>query len=727
MNRKQTSGGTTTVVHSNDQGVQHPVVDPVSREAAEAEIIAALKLRAGKNGSSEPNTQTEILAGTQAGHENLGVISDHPVQAAAAEQAAVPLLMSQKEASNAHLAAQNAREGAGVVFMDHGAPSGAPNENIPLSNSGGFSQLAVPGSVIPGYGSPGAVGGVFYSLENVASQGSVPSDTAGFVAEAPAVGLPKISKEQNETQFLEHPNNETTQNSSTKIAGEGGDLQTPGTNSSGQGIYQMASSLGGTVEGVEPKSTQQSVADDSSTSFFDGTDSLSTAKEKKLAVNDLEEPTGASPKPEFHGISINVTDAKTPIDVSGIVMTPPENDSSTPSLPKPSTTITDSTKALIVEGGNSDAPIDVSGIATSSETPADETETPSPGTTETDVGSETTKTPQNETGQPSSGSTASTKTKDDCKDDENDSNVNKSPHGKPVVFDAMPNATAAGASNPAAAEDKIGTSEKTLGSAIGNASGENLTEQNDAPSDEPTERRPGNPSVPSGGETTVNDSKTQPQKSQGTGTGYAVAVTFTLTDDDEITTTSAPLTTLNNVKASTPRSTESPLVTSEAQVTTPSSKTGSSEQDDREMGGVDVPEPISSSAEKPAEQSIATVVSQMMNSNETSEHLSVPSTIGNSVLSAAVKHTPLPISSVSVSAVGPSTATLPALGYATVKEIQIASQPALAPILKESPLISATTSSDKKQDIDRELQKSEVVESVANQDNASQAALPKRR
>ncbi|KAL3202241.1 hypothetical protein MRX96_042617 [Rhipicephalus microplus] len=114
----------------------------------------------------------------------------------------------------------------------------------------------------------------------------------------------------------------------------------------------------------------------------------------------------------------------------------------------------------------------------------------------------------------------------------------------------------------------------------------------------------------------------------------------------------------------------------------------------------------------------------MMNTNESSKHASVPSTIGNSVLSAAVKYTPLPISSVSISTVGPSTATLSALGYETVKEIQIASEPALAPNLKEIPLISPTTSLDRKQDTDRELRNGEVAESAANQDSASQATPP---
>ncbi|XP_075746582.1 uncharacterized protein LOC142804009 [Rhipicephalus microplus] len=717
----QTSGIFTAVVHSNDQSVQHSFIDPVSREAAQAEIIAALKLRAGKNGSSEqPNTQTEISGGKRPVSENSGVISDSPVQAATLEHASVPLSMSEKKVSSSHQVAQNAVQAAGAALMDHGVPSEVPKENIQLSNSEGSSELAVSESLIPGYGSPETVG-VFYTLENVASQGSVPSDTASFVAEAPAVRFSKVTNEQNETKFSEHPSNETTPNLSTKLAGKGGDLQTPGTNSSGQGSYQMATSLGATVEGIEPKSTQQSVPDDSSTSFVTGTDSLSTAKDHKLPVNDLAEPISSRPKPDFHEISINVTDGKTPIDVSGIVMTLSENYSSTPSRPKPSTTITDSTTGLVIEGRDSDAPIDVSGIATSSDTPADEKKTPSQRRTDTGGGIETMKTSQNETEGPSSGSIASTKRKDDCKDDDN-SSVDKSPHGKPVVFEATPNMKVTGASSLLATDGKVETSERTLGSATGDVYDENITEQNDAPSDEPLERRPGDLSMPSEGEPTVNESKTQPKKSQGTGTGYVVAVTFTPTDDDETMTTLSPLTTLNNVVGSNKEQSQS--VTSEAQVTTPSSKPASNEPGDRELGGIDVPEPISSSEEKPAGQSIARVVSLMMNTNESSKHASVPSTIGNSVLSAAVKYTPLPISSVSISTVGPSTATLSALGYETVKEIQIASEPALAPNLKEIPLISPTTSLDRKQDTDRELRNGEVAESVANQDSASQATPP---
>ncbi|KAL3202239.1 hypothetical protein MRX96_042615 [Rhipicephalus microplus] len=161
---------TKTVVHSNDQSVQHSFIDPVSREAAQAEIIAALKLRAGKNGSSEqPNTQTEISGGKRPVSENSGVISDSPVQAATPEHASVPLSMSEKKVSSSHQVAQNAVQAAGAALMDHGMPSEVPKENIQLSNSEGSSELAVSESLIPGYGSPETVG-VFYTLENVASQ-----------------------------------------------------------------------------------------------------------------------------------------------------------------------------------------------------------------------------------------------------------------------------------------------------------------------------------------------------------------------------------------------------------------------------------------------------------------------------------------------------------------------------------------------------------------------------
>ncbi|XP_049519567.1 uncharacterized protein LOC125943980 isoform X1 [Dermacentor silvarum] len=673
-------------VDSNAQGLQHRVVNGVSREAAEAEILAILKLRAGKNGTSEqPNTQSDTVGGTGTGEENASVPTDTFMSPGISEQVNTPPVMNQKGPANYDPEAKTSGHGGSVLLTDRGVPSEVGQENVQLSGLGGFSEHAVPESVISGYGSPDGVG-VFYSLGNVASQGSFPSDTAAFVAETPAVGLPQASDKQNETLSSGPLNNETAQNSSTKMAGEVAGLQEPGKNSSDPETYQMASSLGGTIEAAEQKITPHTVEDDSSTSFFAGTDSLSMQSEKKLPVNDLGEPTGMSTKTGFQEISINVTDTQTPIDVSGIVMTSAENESSTPSRPKPSTTITDSTTAVVVEGRNSDAPIDVSGIATSSETPTDEKETPSQIPTETDAGSEALKPLQNETRLHSMDDSTSTKTKDDCKDDDAASSAAKNPHGKPLVFGAAPKTNAVGASGPAT-DDQVSPAQKDVLSsgATANVSKENGTEQNNAPSSEPREKSAGNASVPSEGKPMVNDSETQPQENiQGTGTGYVVEIKLTVTADDENTTSTTPLTTTDNVMASSPRSNEAKLssVTSVSEVSTPPATTVSSEHDDRELGGVDAPEPISSNVDKPTEQSIATVVNQMMGSNESSKLASVSSQSENKVPLAAVQHTPLPISSVSISPVGHSTATLPALGYATVKEIQIASQPALAPKVK---------------------------------------------
>ncbi|XP_065286645.1 mucin-2-like [Dermacentor albipictus] len=720
-------------VDSNVPGLQHRVVNGVSREAAEAEIIAILKLRAGKNGTSEqPSTQSDTVSGSESGRENAGISTDTSIHTTVNEQVNVPPAINQKGPGTYDPATEYSYQGGSVVLVDRGAASEAGQGNVPLSGTGDFSEHAVPESVISDYGSPDGVG-VFYSLGNIASHGSFPSDTAAFVAETPAMGLPQASKQQNGTLSLGSLNNETAQNVSTKMTGEEVVSQEPGKNSTDVGTYQMALPLDGTIEGAEQKTVDDAqkthtAEGNSSTSFFAGTDSASMPSEKKLSVNDLEKPTGISTKPGFQGISINITDAQTPIDVSGIVMTSAKNESSTPPRPKPSTTITDSTTAVVVEGGNPDAPIDVSGIATSSETPTDE-ETPNQVSTESDAGSVALKPLQNETRLYSIDNSASTKTKDDCKDGDAGSSAAKSPHGEPVLFGAALETTAVGATGPAADEHISPPQKEVLSSgATANVSKENRTEQNNAPSNEPTEKNATNDSVPSQGNSMGNGSESQSQQmSLGFGTGYSVEIKLAVTDDNETSTSSTPLTTGDKVMASIPGNNEAKLssVTSASEVTPPSARTMTSEYNDRELGGVDAPEPISSNVDKPTEESIATVVSQMMGSNESSKSASVSSQSENNVLLSSVKHTPLPISSVSISPVGHSTATLPALGYATVKEIQIASQPALAPKLKGPPSTSASTSADNEQESSQQLNKGEVVERVLKQDNASQTMPPR--
>ncbi|XP_077511382.1 uncharacterized protein LOC144121838 [Amblyomma americanum] len=711
-------------------GREQTVVNGINRQAAEAEILTFLKQRASKQDTTVKSSSPQEFATVSArvsGQDGTIVSTGGGADTGRNDQHNGPTLFNQNGAAVFQPQAPSINAHGQPLLPQSGLS--IQTTKVALPSSQVFNPGTVPGSGIPGYTIP-LDPGVYYPVGvsgshdasgSIFAQGSFPADTAGFVAETPAVGAPSVANETNATVSATPSKNESKENASLKPADQHAASEEPEKNSNDLGVYKAASSLEGPMTGSDSKNTAPNVEDAASTSFIAGTDSLSTEKGEKLALYDLKEPAGGSMgRVGFQGISINVTDTQTPIDVSGIVMTAGDNESSVPPLSKHSTTITDSTKTVVVEGGSSDMPIDVSGIATSSETPADDKESPSQAPEETGSGNGSFKTFQNETGPPSASDAGGPKTKDDCKDDEKSSGTEKSPHGKPVVFGsaADPTSSLQGANENHQQDNVVGG---VSGTAVSDNSA--VTIQSDAPNNESVLTSSGKESTPNSGETIVKDADSQTRNdSQDAGIGYVVSTKLSFSADENRTSTSTPQPTTEAATVSSPKSETtdgspaSTTATTKGEVSTPSPQAADDQKDDRELGGADAPEPPERKPDKTSEKSIAAVISEMMRSNESSEASSALSDGGSNVQTVTSKYTPLPISSVSISDVGPSTATLPALGYATVKEIQIATQPALDP--RQSSVSSSGAVPGAEEPVDgRSLTKIEVIEGVAVKDS----------
>ncbi|XP_077535110.1 uncharacterized protein LOC144146989 [Haemaphysalis longicornis] len=721
----------------------------VSREAAEEEILNFFKEHGRQQDTSLQPHSSSVLkvsgADTIATKDTLG---SEGVTVAAES----PKVKSQSPISpqgqNVNYRSPNVNTelpSSGVVNQRYpigtqfNFPAASPEDKAILGLPGrtyGRGTLTVSG--FPNYGIPTPTGVIYppdasaghFLSERVFGQGTLPASSAGFVAESALAAAPANMSENTPTAAGTTLANGSNENNQSKAENNTAAVDELIRTSNDVQTYKAASSLeqpAGMGEG-----TEHNIEDGASTSFFAGSDSVSTAKDKNLAVDNLEMAVnGGLGRTESQENRNKVADE--PIDVSGILTTASDNDSSS-GLAKQSTTITDSTKALVVEDASHGMPIDVSGIATTSETTTDDASVPSTGSHKgVDVGKPDGDSATKTNEQPSPGVEENTKTNEDCKDQDMTGDSGSSPHGKPVVFGAIPLSVTDQAPT-GGAKELIETPQEQTGVSSSNGSDSMQREIPAIQSDQPPSVSGTHVSLatnPANNQETqvITGSEVQPQRQlEQSEVGFVVGTKLDVSDRDRAppSTTTGPSITTSAVSSPDDGATPTDFVQSSTPATTsetatPPAATMVDQKDDRELGGVDMPEAPGNNSTVPGEKSIVVVLSQMFNDTNASENVSTSSHETSNPPDP--KHTPLPTSSVRISSVGHSTATLPALGYATVKEIQIASQQTL-PSKEGNVLPPATSQSGYADQLDsRSPKRSEVVDVSSNQNSGSEFVL----
>ncbi|KAH9377784.1 hypothetical protein HPB48_020267 [Haemaphysalis longicornis] len=609
----------------------------VSREAAEEEILNFFKEHGRQQDTSLQPHSSSVLkvsgADTIATKDTLG---SEGVTVAAES----PKVKSQSPISpqsqnvnyrspnvNTELpssGAVNQRYPIGTQFT---FPAASPEDKAILGLPGrtyGRGTLTVSG--FPNYGIPTPTGVIYppdasaghFLSERVFGQGTLPASSAGFVAESALAAAPANMSENTPTAPGTTLVNGSDENNQSKAENNTAAVDELIRTSNDVQTYKAASPLeqpAGMGEG-----TEHNIEDGASTSFFAGSDSVSTAKDKNLAVDNLEMAVNEGlGRPESQENRNKVADE--PIDVSGILTTASENDSSS-GLAKQSTTITDSTKALVVEDASHGMPIDVSGIATTSETTTDDASVPSTGSHKgVDVGKPDGDSASKTNEQPSPGVEGNTKTNEDCKDQDMTGDSGSSPHGKPVVFGAIPLSVTDQAPT-GGAKELIETPQEQTGVSSSNGSD---SMQRDIPaiqSDQPPSVSGTHVSLatnPANSQETqvITGSEVQPQRQlEQTEVGFVVGTKLDVSDRDRAppSTTTGPSITTSAVSSPDDGATPTDFVQSSTPATpsetaTPPAATTVDQKDDRELGDENLKEPITPTSREQATEVILPITS----------------------------------------------------------------------------------------------------------------------